>query len=139
MTPHELLETLRQAGAEIFAVGDRLRVRAPRGVVTDEIRRCLAEHKPQLLAELSATPGWPPECLDAERRFGVPHARLFPLIGRRVSTPAGDGTLVQVFAERAAVRLDAQPHQLAFFLPAEVRPPGTAAAAAFPTLATRIH
>ncbi len=46
---------------------------------------------------------WPPECLASEERFGQPHARLFPLIGREVSTPDGRGTLVQVFAARSAV------------------------------------
>jgi hypothetical protein len=139
VTPHELLETLRQAGAEVFAVGDRLRVRAPRGVVTDEIRRCLAEHKPQLLAELSTAPGWPPECLDAERRFRMPHARLFPLLGGPVTTPAGPGELLQVFADRAAVRLDADPGRLTFVLPAEVCPAGAAVAGGLPTHATRVH
>jgi hypothetical protein len=138
MTPHELLATLHRAGAEVKVHGDRLRVEAPRGVLTEEIRQALVEHKPELLAELSIAATWPAECREAERRFGIPHARLFPLIGRRVSTLAGDGTLVQVFAERVAVRLDAQPHEVAYFLPAEVRPPG-ASAAAVPAIATRVH
>ena len=29
------------------------------------------------------------ESLDAQRRFGQPHARLFPFLGRKVLTPAG--------------------------------------------------
>jgi hypothetical protein len=32
---------------------------------------------------------WPPASRDAERRFGQPHAMLFPFIGRKVRTPAG--------------------------------------------------
>ena len=31
---------------------------------------------------------WPVESLDAVRRFGQPHAKLFPFIGRKVRTPA---------------------------------------------------
>lgn len=39
---------------------------------------------------------WPEECLEAERRFGHPKARLYPLVGLQggVSTPRGQGTLV---------------------------------------------
>ena len=36
---------------------------------------------------------WPPESVAAERRFGQPHARLFPFLGRKVRTPGGPGTL----------------------------------------------
>ena len=136
MTPHQLLATLHRAGAEVVVHGDRLRVQAPRGVLTEEIRRALVEHKPELVAELSVAATWPAEYREAERRFRVPHARLFPLLGRRVETPAGAGELVQVFAERAAVRLDVDPEVLAFFLPAEVRPPG---AAPYHTTGTEIH
>ena len=42
---------------------------------------------------------WPPASLDAERRFGQPHAKLFPFIGRKVRTPNGAGVLIQVFAD----------------------------------------
>ena len=43
---------------------------------------------------------WSPESIDAERRFRQPQAKLFPYIGRKVNTPGGPGTLIQVFAER---------------------------------------
>ena len=43
---------------------------------------------------------WPSASLDAERRFGQPHAKLFPFLGRKVRTPIGVGTLIQVFADR---------------------------------------
>ena len=65
---------------------------------------------------------WPPASLDAERRFGQPHAKLFSFIGRKVRTPAGTGTLIQVFASRVTVVLDANLDKCAFFKPAEVEP-----------------
>lgn len=66
--------------------------------------------------------GWPPESLEAERRFGPPHARLFPFIGRKVRTPRGIGTLIQVFAERVTVLLDSELNKCTFFRPCEVQP-----------------
>ena len=51
---------------------------------------------------------WPPESLDALRRFGQPHARLFPFLGRKVWTPEGAGTLLQVFADHVLVLLDSE-------------------------------
>jgi len=64
----------------------------------------------------------PPVSLDAERRFGQPHAKLFPFIGRKVRTPAGPGTLLQVFAERVTVVLDSELSRCASFRPAEIEP-----------------
>jgi hypothetical protein len=65
---------------------------------------------------------WPPASLDAERRFGQPHARLFPFIGRKVRTPGGPGTLLQVFAERVTVLLDSELGKCAVFTPGEIEP-----------------
>lgn len=56
------------------------------------------------------------------RRFGCLHARLYPLMGKKVQTPEGEGTLVQVFGERAAVNLDCDGSRLAVFLPCELGP-----------------
>lgn len=47
--------------------------------------------------------GWPPECLASERLYGTRAARLYPLLGKRVTTPAGSGVLLQAFSSRAAV------------------------------------
>jgi hypothetical protein len=66
--------------------------------------------------------GWPPASLDAERRFGQPHAKLFPFIGRKVRTPSGPGTLLQVFAERVTVLLDSELSKCAWFPPGEIEP-----------------
>ena len=51
---------------------------------------------------------WPPTSINAEGRFAKPHAKLFPFIGRKVRTPAGPGTLLQVFADRITVLLESE-------------------------------
>lgn len=65
---------------------------------------------------------WPPESLDYERRFGQPHARLFPFLGRKVRTPSGPGILLQVFAERVTVVLDSELSRCSFFAPGQIEP-----------------
>jgi hypothetical protein len=70
----------------------------------------------------AADPWSSAESLDAERRFGQPHARLFPFIGHKVRTPEGPGTLIQVFAERVTVLLDCEVTRCAWFDPREVCP-----------------
>jgi hypothetical protein len=46
---------------------------------------------------------WPTSSLEAERRFGQPHAKLFPYIRKRVWTPTGPGTLLSAFAEQCEI------------------------------------
>lgn len=58
----------------------------------------------------------------AERRFGQPHAKLFPFLGRKVRTPEGPGTLLQVFADRVTVLLNCELSHCSFFSPREVEP-----------------
>jgi hypothetical protein len=65
---------------------------------------------------------WHPKSLDAERRVGQPNAKLFPFIGRKVRTPGGPGTLLQVFAERVTVLLDSELSRCSFFRPTEIEP-----------------
>jgi hypothetical protein len=65
---------------------------------------------------------WPPQAFEFERRFGQPHTKLFPYLGRKVWTPSGPGTLVQVFAERVTVVLDSEMSKCSFFPPAEIQP-----------------
>jgi hypothetical protein len=81
-----------------------------------------AQRKGEPRSSEPKTTDWPTESLDAERRFGQPHARLFPFIGRKVRTSAGVGTLLQVFAERVTVVLDSELSRCAFFRPAEIEP-----------------
>jgi len=56
----------------------------------------------------------------ADNRFGQPHADLFPLLGRKVRTPKGPGTLLQVFADRTTVLLDADLEKCSWFRPEEI-------------------
>jgi hypothetical protein len=61
--PAELLAVLRAAGVRLSADGERLRCRAPAGVLTPELRSRLSEHKAALLAALKNNPGLRcPEC-----------------------------------------------------------------------------
>ncbi len=53
MTPEALLSRLSALNVTVTAHGDRLRVEAPAGALTAELRAALAEHKPALLALLS--------------------------------------------------------------------------------------
>ena len=50
MNATELLVQLRSRGVLIEAAGDRLKVDAPKGAVTPELREALAEHKLEVLA-----------------------------------------------------------------------------------------
>lgn len=49
MTAATLLDRLRSLGASVSLVGDRLRVEAPAGTLTPELRQELAEHKAELV------------------------------------------------------------------------------------------
>ena len=53
MSAAELLTELQTQGVQITADGDRLRIRAPRGTMTPELRERLAKSKPDILAALS--------------------------------------------------------------------------------------
>jgi len=69
-----------------------------------------------------AAPAQPYASVDAEGRFAQPHAKLFPFLGRKVWTPQGPGTLIQVFADRCTVLLDLEVSKCARFAPAEIEP-----------------
>jgi hypothetical protein len=56
MTAPELLAALTALGATVQAVEDRLRIEAPPGALTPELRSALAEQKPALLTLLSRPP-----------------------------------------------------------------------------------
>jgi hypothetical protein len=77
---------------------------------------------PICVRSATAQGSWPPESLHAQRRFAQPHAKLFPFIGRKVRTPAGPGTLLQVFADRVTVVLDSELPRCSFFLPDQIEP-----------------
>lgn len=53
-------------------------------------------------------------------RFGQSHTILFPAIGKRVSTPRGEGRLETVYAKRCEVVLDCEPERMTVFTPAQI-------------------
>jgi len=64
---------------------------------------------------------WPPQSIATEGRFGQSHAKLFPFLGRKVRTPVGPGTLIQVFADRVTVLLDSNLDKCTVFSLEEIR------------------
>ncbi len=108
MTVSEAVETISQAG-RIQAAGDRIRcaVPRPRPPDVDKALATLRAHKMEALRLLRA-PAWPPECLAAERKFGVPSAKLYPLLNHLVLTPEGPGKLLSVFQDRVEVHLQGE-------------------------------
>jgi hypothetical protein len=93
-----------------------------------EVTEVIGSGPNALLSHLSEHPaenshsGYPPESLDAEGRFNQAHAKLFPFLGRKVRTPKGPGTLLQVFAGRVTVLLDTDMNKCSFFSPTEIQP-----------------
>lgn len=115
-----LIADLESRGARFEDRGGDLGVVAPQGLLTPKEVEILRVHKPDLLAFLRS---WPPECADYVRRFGRQEARLYALINQRVSTlHNGDGILVSVAAEQAAVVLDSNPGRCVFLSWREVAP-----------------
>jgi hypothetical protein len=150
----QLFTSLARQGFTLAAEGNGIRI-SPASRLTDALRQDIREHKAELLAILLAPAAplpsprlaqpssevedpwrywrgvtWPKSCLESERLFGQPHARLFPLVPcgnypdaptGRVMTLNGPGRLLQVFAERAAVVLDAGlPNKMTFLHPSQV-------------------
>ncbi|MGA7926493.1 MAG: amino acid adenylation domain-containing protein [Candidatus Sulfotelmatobacter sp.] len=97
----ELIAVLAEKGVQLWADGDQLRVRAPKGVLTAELPDLLAQHKQDLLRKLQARES---EAVDASlpRLTPKPEERyeLFPLndiqqaywVGRSGAVELGDVT-----------------------------------------------
>ena len=69
MSAVDLLATLRARDCELTAAGERLRVEAPAGALTPDLRAALAEHKTEILVELEAERAWATvEAISAEMR-----------------------------------------------------------------------
>jgi hypothetical protein len=62
VTVTALLEELRGREVELKLVGDRLRYRAPKGVLTPELKRALVDWKPEVIAALCPMPAPILEC-----------------------------------------------------------------------------
>ena len=145
MTPETIVAELEERGIRLEVDGDRLMLEAPadrvpspeimaglREIRSAVVRYLLARSQPSRVQFSSSTSpivwknekleNWPFESREAERRFGVEHAKLFPFIGRKVRTPQGPGTLIQVFSDRATVVLDSKLGICTVFKPVEVVP-----------------
>ncbi len=145
MTAETLVAALEQEGVRLRVEGERLKLEAPADrVPRPETIAGLRENKAAVVEflrgrsqpqgiQFSSFPdpierktekleSWPPESLRAERRFAQPHAKLFPFLGRKVRTPDGPGTLIQVLADRVTVALDSELSQCSFFTPAQIEP-----------------
>jgi hypothetical protein len=125
----EIVSKLERTGGILSLNGDQIEYAIPRGnreaqELLDELRR----HRERVadflrLRACESVECYPPESLNRVLRFGQPHAKLFMFIGRKVRTPNGLGTLLQVFADRATVLLDSErDHVCVRFLPSEVIP-----------------
>lgn len=127
----QIVSRLEQAGGELSLNGDRITYAIPKGnQEAQELLAELREHRKTLADFLRQRvhehpQKWPPESHEAMRRFGQSHARLFPFIGRKVRTPAGPGTLIQVFAERVTVLLETDLNKCSWFAPGEISPAGS--------------
>jgi hypothetical protein len=114
----KIVSRLEESGGSLVLDGDRIRYRVPSGNaevlgLLNELRK----HRERVRALLRQRAEEDCEC-----RFRQPHAKLFPFLGRKVKTPAGHGTLIQVFAGRVTVLLDPERDRCRFFLPGEVQP-----------------
>lgn len=56
MNSNDLLSTLRAAGVVLSLDGQRLRFFAPKGVLTNELRRLVAEHRQAIVSHLAGDP-----------------------------------------------------------------------------------
>jgi hypothetical protein len=124
----QIVSRLEQAGGTLSLNGDRIKYAVPKGSQeAHELLSELREHRERVAELLRLRAGelgkdWPPESRDTVRRFGQSHARLFPFIGRKVRTPEGPGTLLQVFADRVTVLLDSEVSNCAVFKSREIEP-----------------
>jgi len=123
----QIVSRLEESGGTLLLNGDRILYSVPKG--NPEAQSLLAElrkHRERVMELLQQRDAnqheWPPESFEAERRFGQAHAKLFPFLGRKVRTPAGSGTLIQVFADRVTVVLDTELSRCTFLRPTEIEP-----------------
>jgi hypothetical protein len=91
---------------------------SPSSALDDDLRARIREQKPEIrIAVLAA------KSAEAQRKFGSSHARLFPLVGRRVHTPCGYGILQTVFSDRTEVALELDGgSKIAVFRPVDIAP-----------------
>lgn len=122
---HSILSEITRRGIAVRVDGETLRFR-PRFALDDNLVGRIKEHKAEIIRAISTDASDQefhlPKSLAAEQRFGQPHAKLFPFLGRKVRTPRGPGTLIQVLAERVTVLLDSKRDKCNFFTPMQIEP-----------------
>ena len=119
----EIVSRLEQAGGRLVLEGDRVKYAVPTGdPVAQGLLAELRKRREEVAELLRHRTNCPTASPEAEQRFAQPHARLFPFLGRKVRTPAGVGTLLQVFADRCMVVLDSEASLCARFKPGEIEP-----------------
>ena len=64
MTTDELVAEANRLGIALTSNGEKLRVEAPTGALTDELRQALGEHKTEILARLRPVGDGQPPPLD---------------------------------------------------------------------------
>jgi len=108
MTPTQILAKLENLGASLSLLrdGEGIRVSAPKGMISDELRAELKEHKAEVLyilqkAELEG--------------IKVDLDTIYPMIRKKVLTPKGQGILWQAFYCQIGVVLDKTPERVIFF------------------------
>ena len=130
MNAAELLAELESRGISLRPEGDAIRYICPKGALTDELREAIRERKLELVALLKSRESvhnvneWPPECLEAEKRFGSFESKLYPLLGGEVEIPGGRGVLWQVLSSKrvGVVIGENGEKQVRFFEAAAIRP-----------------
>jgi hypothetical protein len=106
VTADEVLTTAQRAGIRLFAEGDQLRYRAPKGVLTPELRHALIEHKGTLLITLQESEE---ERRDTMAADNVPAAivsvgRDEPLIvGDMCPRCREDGKIAHLYVQREGI------------------------------------
>jgi hypothetical protein len=131
----QIVAVIEQGGGSLILTDDgRVSYSVPANPNAPALLEVLRQHRDRLVEYLRNRAGaaqieraqdgspWLDGPLQVERRFLQPHAKLFPLLGRKVRTPEGSGTLLQVFADRVTVLLDRDLKKCSFFSPAEVQP-----------------
>jgi amino acid adenylation domain-containing protein len=73
----DLLSRLESLGVNLVADGERLRVNAARGQLTDDLKAAIAAHKPALLALLAERTGRQPQAVPRIPRGGPPPLSFF--------------------------------------------------------------
>jgi hypothetical protein len=137
MIAETLVNALEQEGIRLRVEGKRLKLEAPvnkvpspetiarlrenKAAVVEYIRGRSLSHGIQFFS-FSEPSRRKTEKLESLSPSTQLHIKLFPFIGRKVRTPGGLGTLLQVFADRATVVLDSKLCQCSFFAPGEIAP-----------------